>query len=70
MGKPMFADPPNNEPRISNGTSISEIAPYKVGDVVYIKDPWGIGPKDQEVGVRCFSFHKAAHITGVIKSAE
>lgn len=49
---------------------ISEIAPYKVGDVVYIKDPWGIGPKDQEVGVRCFSFHKAAHITGLIKSAE
>lgn len=49
---------------------IAEIAPYKVGDVVYIKDPWGIGPKDQEVGVRCFSFHKAAHITGIIKSSE
>ena len=49
---------------------ISEIAPYKVGDVVYIKDSWGIGPKDQEVGARCFSFHKAAHITGLIKSAE
>ena len=48
---------------------IAEIAPYKVGDVVYIKDPWGIGPKDQEVGQRCFSFHRAAHITGIITSA-
>ena len=48
---------------------IAEIAPYKVGDVVYIKDPWGIGPKDQEFGVRCFSFHRAAHITGIISSA-
>lgn len=47
---------------------IAEIAPYKVGDVVYIKDPWGIGPKDQEVGARCFSFHKAAHITGIVKN--
>ena len=48
---------------------IAEIAPYKVGDVVYIKDPWGIGPKDQEFGVRCFSFHRAAHITGIVSSA-
>jgi co-chaperonin GroES (HSP10) len=46
---------------------ISEIAPYKIGDVVYIKDPWGIGPKDQEVGQRCFSFHKALHITGIVQ---
>lgn len=48
---------------------IAEIAPFKVGDIVYIKDPWGIGPKDQEVGQRCFSFHRAAHITGVVSSA-
>ena len=48
---------------------IAEIAPFNVGDVVYIKDAWGIGPKDQEVGQRCFSFHKAAHITGIIKNA-
>lgn len=24
---------------------IEEIAPYKVGDMVYIQDPWGIGKK-------------------------
>lgn len=46
--------------------TIEEIAPYKVGDIVYIQDPWGIGPKDQTVGQRCFSFHKAAHILGKI----
>lgn len=45
---------------------IEEIAPYKIGDIVYIQDPWGIGPKDQLVGERCFSFHKAAHILGLI----
>lgn len=44
-----------------------EISPFQVGDDVYIRDPWGIGPKDQVIGDRCFSFHKAAHITGVIK---
>eukprot|EP01038_Epipyxis_sp_PR26KG_P013896 gene13896-18633_t len=48
---------------------IEIISPFKVGDIVYIKDPWGIGPKDQEFGPRCFSFHKAAHITGVVRSA-
>jgi hypothetical protein len=46
---------------------IESIAPYKVGDLVIVKDPWGIGPKDQEIGSRCFSFHKAAHIIGVIR---
>mmetsp|Transcript_175 Transcript_175/g.217 ORF Transcript_175/g.217 Transcript_175/m.217 type:complete len:167 (+) Transcript_175:130-630(+) len=46
---------------------ITEIAPYKIGDVIYIKDPWGIGPKDQEVGQRCFSFHKALHVTGIVQ---
>ena len=46
---------------------IDEIMPYKVGDVVFLRDPWGVGPKDQEVGERCFSFHKAEHITGIIK---
>jgi co-chaperonin GroES (HSP10) len=45
---------------------LEEIAPYKLGDVVFVRDPWGIGPKDQQVGDRCFSFHKAAQITGVI----
>ena len=43
--------------------------PFKVGDIVFLKDPWGIGPKDIEVGVRKFSFHKAAHITGVVSKA-
>ncbi len=48
---------------------IEEVAPFKVGDIVYIRDPWGIGPKDQPIGKRCFSFHKAAQITGVIVKA-
>jgi co-chaperonin GroES (HSP10) len=48
---------------------VEEIIPYKVGDVVYIRDPWGVGPKDQEYGARCFSFHKAAQITGVVTKA-
>ena len=46
---------------------MQEIIPYKVGDVVYIRDPWGIGPKDQQYGERCFSFHKAVQITGVVR---
>jgi co-chaperonin GroES (HSP10) len=43
---------------------IGDIAPYKVGDVIFIRDPWGIGPKQIEVDKRCFSFHKAAQIMG------
>ena len=43
-----------------------EIAPVKVGDLVYVRYPWGIGPKNMEIGERCFSFHKAAHVTGII----
>ena len=46
--------------------SFDEIAPVKVGDTVYVRDPWGIGPKNIEIGERCFSFHKAAHATGII----
>eukprot|EP00428_Durinskia_dybowskii_P078814 CAMPEP_0170362546 /NCGR_PEP_ID=MMETSP0117_2-20130122/4389_1 /TAXON_ID=400756 /ORGANISM="Durinskia baltica, Strain CSIRO CS-38" /LENGTH=78 /DNA_ID=CAMNT_0010616969 /DNA_START=235 /DNA_END=467 /DNA_ORIENTATION=- len=30
----------------------------KVGDEVYINDPWGVGPLDLEIEKRCFSFHK------------
>jgi hypothetical protein len=45
---------------------IQEIAPYKVGDTIFIRDPWGIGPKQIEVGNRFFSFHKAAQIMGRI----
>jgi co-chaperonin GroES (HSP10) len=47
-----------------------EICPYKKGDVVFVRDPWGIGPKDIQIGERCFSFHKAAQITGVISRKE
>ena len=46
---------------------INDIAPYKVGDYVFIQDPWGIGPKDQKIGDRMFSFHKAAHILAVMR---
>lgn len=46
---------------------VEEIMDFKVGDVVVLKDPWGVGPKDQEVGNRCFSFHKAAHVVGVLR---
>ena len=46
-----------------------EVCPYNVGDVVYVRDPWGIGPKDQQIGERCFSFHKSGQITGVIRRA-
>mmetsp|Transcript_26192 Transcript_26192/g.26437 ORF Transcript_26192/g.26437 Transcript_26192/m.26437 type:complete len:170 (+) Transcript_26192:44-553(+) len=47
---------------------IEKIAPYKAGDIVWVTDPWGIGPKDQEVGERCFSFHKADHISAVMRN--
>jgi len=47
----------------------TEICPgVKPGDVVFLRDAWGIGPKDQEIGERKFSFHKAAHITGLIRA--
>lgn len=48
----------------------SEICPnINPGDIVFLRDAWGIGPKDQEIGERKFSFHKAAHITGVIRNS-
>ena len=46
----------------------TEICPgIKPGDTVFLRDPWGIGPKNIEIGERKFSFHKAAHITGVVR---
>lgn len=39
----------------------------KVGDVVYLKDDWGIGPKNIEVGERKFSFHKALNVIGIVR---
>ena len=39
----------------------------KVGDVVFLKDAWGIGPKNIEVGERKFSFHKALHVIGIVR---
>lgn len=50
--------------------SPAEIAPYGVGDTVLVRDPWGVGPKDVQIGERCFSFHKAAQITGVVRKAK
>ncbi len=46
---------------------INQLAPYQQGDIVAIKDHWGIGPKSFELGDRCFSFHKAEHIIGKIQ---
>jgi hypothetical protein len=34
---------------------------------VYVRDPWGIGPKNIALGGRFFSFHKAAHIMAVVE---
>lgn len=48
---------------------LSEIADVKVGDVVYVRDPWGIGPMNREIGPRYFSFHKVEHITGIVSKA-
>lgn len=48
---------------------LDEIAPCKVGDIVLLRDPWGVGPKNEEIGPRCFSFHKAVHILAVVKSS-
>lgn len=47
--------------------SIEEIMPFKVGDYILLKDPWGIGPKDQPVGDRFFSFVKAERIGAVFR---
>lgn len=46
---------------------VKEICPFEVGDLVFLRDAWGIGPKDIEVGERKFSFHKALHVTGIMK---
>jgi len=32
-----------------------------------VRDPWGIGPKNIALGGRFFSFHKANHITAIVK---
>lgn len=47
--------------------TIQEIMPFKVGDYILLKDPWGIGPKDQPVGDRFFSFVKAERIGAVFR---
>mmetsp|Transcript_59890 Transcript_59890/g.135486 ORF Transcript_59890/g.135486 Transcript_59890/m.135486 type:complete len:171 (+) Transcript_59890:90-602(+) len=48
-------------------------ADIKRGDIVFLKDPWGIGPRDEEytdeTGVlRRFSYVRYANIAGVAKS--
>jgi co-chaperonin GroES (HSP10) len=50
------------ESEIGRVQPLSEIAPCKVGDVVFLQDAWGIGPMDIVVRERCFSFHKSAHV--------
>jgi co-chaperonin GroES (HSP10) len=45
---------------------LEDYAKVKVGDLVYVREPWGIGPKNIEVGERCFSFHKIANVLAVI----
>ena len=67
----VLAVPPEGYGLESEGGRVQplhELATVKVGDMVYLKDPWGIGPKQIEVGERKFSFHKFAHILGVIES--
>ncbi|KAJ1448339.1 hypothetical protein M885DRAFT_539491 [Pelagophyceae sp. CCMP2097] len=45
----------------------------KKGDLVYVKFPWGIGPKDEEIGeegsTRRFSFLRYSDIAAVVASA-
>ena len=53
--------------RLLSGMTIQEIMPFKVGDYILLKDPWGIGPKDQPVGDRFFSFVKAERIGAVFR---
>lgn len=67
----VLAVPPEGYGLESEGGRVQplrEIATVKPGDMVYLKDPWGIGPKQIEVGERKFSFHKFAHILGVIEN--
>ncbi|CAM9384785.1 unnamed protein product [Chrysoparadoxa australica] len=40
-----------------------------VGDLVYVKDPYGIGPRDEEFGNRKFSFVRYSSIAAVIPSS-
>ncbi|CAN0211932.1 unnamed protein product [Phaeothamnion confervicola] len=39
------------------------------GDLVYVKDPWGIGPRDDEFSFRKFSFVKYQNICAVLPNS-
>eukprot|EP00612_Vaucheria_litorea_P000592 CAMPEP_0171459054 /NCGR_PEP_ID=MMETSP0945-20130129/4487_1 /TAXON_ID=109269 /ORGANISM="Vaucheria litorea, Strain CCMP2940" /LENGTH=147 /DNA_ID=CAMNT_0011984987 /DNA_START=124 /DNA_END=567 /DNA_ORIENTATION=- len=42
----------------------------KPGDLVYVKDPWGIGPKDDEFSNRKFSFVRFENICALVPESE
>jgi co-chaperonin GroES (HSP10) len=44
----------------------SPVSSIKAGDMVMVKDGWGVGPKNIEVGNRKFSFHDIHNVVGVI----
>ena len=54
---------PGREGENGNLVPSSEV---KVGDLVYVKDPWGIGPKDDEFSNRKFSFVRYESICAVL----
>ncbi|CAM9895887.1 unnamed protein product [Sphacelaria rigidula] len=41
-----------------------------VGDLVYVKDPYGIGPRDDEFAGRRFSFVRYTSICGIIPNSQ
>ncbi|KAG5191883.1 hypothetical protein JKP88DRAFT_274868 [Tribonema minus] len=52
-----------------SGTLV-ENAGLKPGDLVYVKDPWGIGPKDDEFSNHKFSFVRYQNICAVIPNSD
>lgn len=52
-----------------SGTQL-ENSGISVGDLVYVKDPWGIGPKDDEFSNRKFSFVRYQNICAVIPNSQ
>ena len=49
---------------------IAPMADVRVGDVVIAKNPWGIGPKDEETADgRKFSFMRSQDVTAKVEGA-
>eukprot|EP00640_Fibrocapsa_japonica_P006523 CAMPEP_0113933976 /NCGR_PEP_ID=MMETSP1339-20121228/1332_1 /TAXON_ID=94617 /ORGANISM="Fibrocapsa japonica" /LENGTH=183 /DNA_ID=CAMNT_0000935571 /DNA_START=73 /DNA_END=624 /DNA_ORIENTATION=+ /assembly_acc=CAM_ASM_000762 len=42
----------------------------KPGDLIWSRNPWGIGPKDEEVGARKFSYMRFADVCGRFDASE